>query len=198
MQQISQILPVVISKPTEVQVRRESTPLKSSEERGFEAAILSKPKIFQLQQIEEDTKIEGFQREEVTKALRYIFVFIGLRAEQIPGPEEADVLKDYVIEEYAGHTTDEIKLAFKMAIQGKLRLLSKDAKCYGVFSPAYFTLVMDAYREWAREQAEKLARKSEPIPVVSELEKRKIDLAYAGFLRSQYPATVLDFITMNK
>lgn len=145
--------------------------------------------------------VEGLsQREEVSKALRYVFVFIGLRAEQIPGPEEADVLKDYVIEEYAGHTTEEIKLAFKMAIQGKLRLLAKDAKCYGVFSPAYFTLIMDAYREWAREQAEKLARKSVPIPIVSELEKRKIDLAYAGFLRSQcnYPATVLDFITMNK
>ena len=145
--------------------------------------------------------VENFsQVEEVSKALRYVFVFIGLRAEQIPGEEEAAVLKDYVIEEYAGHTTDEIKLAFKMAIQGKLRLQSKDAKCYGVFSPAYFTLVMDAYREWAREQAEKLIRQSEPERVVSELEKRMIDLEYAGYLRNQcqYPATVLDFITMNK
>lgn len=188
----------MVSKSTEVQVRPESTPLKTSEEKGFELAVFSKPKIFQLLRIEEETKIEGFQREEVTKALRYVFVFIGLRADQIPGEEEANVLKDYVIEEYAGHTTEEIKLAFKMAIQGKLGLLSKDAKCYGVFSPAYFTLVMDAYRQWAREQAEKLARKSEPIPIVSEIEKKRIDLAYAGFLRSQYPATVLDFITINK
>lgn len=102
----------------------------------------------------------------------------------------------YIAENYGGHTADEIKLAFKMAIQGKLKLEYKDVKCYGIFSPMYFTGIMDAYREWSKEQAEKLLRK-EPERVVTEIEKRRIDLAYAGFLRSLYPATVLDFIKMK-
>lgn len=180
----------------EVQVRRESTPLKSSEEKGFEQALISSPKIFHLKQMED--YVEGLtQVEEVSKALRYIFVLIGLRAEQIPGDEEKAVLKDYVIEEYAGHTTDELKLAFKMAIQGKLKIASRDVKCYGIFSPAYFTTIMDAYREWAREQAEKYNRK-EAAKVITEVEKKRIDLAYAGYLRSLYPATVRDWITMKE
>lgn len=183
MQQISQILPLVISKPTEIQVRRESTPLKTSEEKNFETAVLSKPKICQLRQIEE--VVEGFsQVEEVSKALRYIFVLIGLRAEQVPDEEEKAVLKDYVIEEYGGHTTEEIKLAFKMAIQGKLKIAQKDVKCYGIFSPAYFTSIMDSYREWAREQAEKLINRKEPERVVTEKEKAIINLEYAGWLQT--------------
>jgi hypothetical protein len=183
MQQISQILPLVISKPTEIQVRRESAPLKTSEEKNFETAVLSKPKIFQLKQIED--VVEGFsQVEEVSKALRYIFVLIGLRAEQVPDEEEKAVLKDYVIEEYGGHTTEEIKLAFKMAIQGKLKIAQKDVKCYGIFSPAYFTSIMDAYREWATEQAEKLINRKEPERVVTEKEKAIINLEYAGWLQT--------------
>lgn len=122
--------------------------------------------------------------EEVSKALRYIFVLIGLRAEQVPDEEEKAVLKDYVIEEYGGHTTEEIKLAFKMAIQGKLKIAQKDVKCYGIFSPAYFTSIMDAYREWAREQAEKLINRKDPERVVTEKEKAIINLEYAGWLQT--------------
>lgn len=131
------------------------------------------------------------------KSLVQVFFLIGLREEQIPAAEEKAFLIQYIIENYGGHTADEITLAFKMAIQGKLKIDFKDVKCYGIFSPLYFTTIMDHYRDWAREQSEKLIRKL-PEPVVSDLEKRKIDLAYAGFLRNQYPATVLDFITMNK
>lgn len=136
--------------------------------------------------------------ETLKEALRQVFFLIGLRAEQIPTDEEKSFLIQYIAENYGGHSADEIKLAFKMAIQGKLKIDNRDVKCYGIFSPIYFTTIMDAYRIWASEQADRVARKSAPIQIVSEVEKRKIDLAYAGYLRSLYPATVLDFITMNK
>lgn len=125
-----------------------------------------------------------------------MFFLIGLRAEQIPADEEKGFLIQYIAENYGGHTADEIKLAFKMAIQGKLKLEYKDVKCYGIFSPMYFTGIMDAYREWAKEQAEKLLR-HEPERVITEIEKRKIDLAYAGYLRSLYPKSVRYWITVG-
>lgn len=134
--------------------------------------------------------------ETLKEALRQVFFLIGLRAEQIPADEEKGFLIQYIAENYGGHTADEIRLAFKMAIQGKLKLEFRDVKCYGIFSPMYFTVIMDAYREWAKEQAEKLLRK-EPERVVTELEKRKIDLAYAGYLLSLYPKSVYGWIKLN-
>lgn len=164
--------------------KQEYKPPKTSEESVFEMA-LTKPRI-----ISEPV-------ESLKEALRQVFFLIGLRAEQIPADEEKGFLIQYIFENYGGHTTEEIKLAFKMAIQGKLKIDSKDVRCYGIFSPMYFTTIMDAYRVWASEQAEKLNR-NVPEKPITEIEKRKIDLAYAGYLLSLYPSTVLDFITMNK
>lgn len=127
---------------------QESKPLKSSEEKGFELA-LAKPKI-----IHSDI-------EELIGAMRYAIVMIGLRADNIPVGEEKALLLEYIIENYGGHTPDEIKLAFKMAIQGKLNLKPNEVKCYENFSPLYFTTIMDAYREWAKEQIKLL-----PAPIV--------------------------------
>lgn len=134
--------------------------------------------------------------EALKEALRQIFFLIGLRTEQIPADEEKGFLLQYIAENYGGHTADEVRLAFKMAIQGKLKLDYKEVKCYGIFSPMYFTVIMDAYREWGREQAEKLAR-NEPERIVTEAEKRRIDLAYAGYLRGLYPESVRYWITIG-
>lgn len=166
MQQISQILPQVLSKG-ESQIQEYKQP-KTSEESGFEVAI-SKPRII-------NTPLE-----ELKKALRQVFFLIGLRADQIPVEEEKAFLIQYIIENYGGHTADEITLAFKMAIQGKLKLDYKEVRSYGIFSPMYFTIVMDAYREWAKEQSEKLLR-NEPERQVSEHEKIMINFDYARFL----------------
>lgn len=76
----------------------------------------------------------------------------------MPVEEEKAVLLEYIFENYGGHTPDEIKLAFKMAISGKLNLEPKEVKCYENFSPLYFTTIMDAYREWAREQIKLLPK----------------------------------------
>jgi hypothetical protein len=137
---------------------KESKRPKTSEEAGFELAI-SKPRI-----ISEPV-------ETLKEALRQIFFLIGLRAEQIPADEEKVFLIQYIAENYGGHTADELKLAFKMAIQGRLKIDNKEVKCYGIFSPMYFTTIMDAYRDWAREQIKLLPmpiedRKLNPMEVV--------------------------------
>lgn len=99
--------------------------------------------------------------ETLKESLRQVFFMIGLRAEQIPADEEKGFLIQYIIENYGGHTADEINLAFKMAIQGKLKLEDKKVQCFGIFSPLYFTNIMDAYRVWAEEQIRLL-----PAPIV--------------------------------
>lgn len=105
------------------------------------------------------------------ESLRQVFFMIGLRAEQIPADEEKGFLIQYIVENYGGHTADEVTLAFKMAIQGALKIDYKEVKCYGIFSPMYFTTIMDAYREWAREQIKLLPkpvedRKLTPMEIV--------------------------------
>lgn len=115
------------------------------------------------------------------EALRQVFFLIGLRAEQIPADEEKGFLIQYIVENYGGHTADEVKLAFRMAIQGKLKIESRDVKCYGIFSPLYFTTIMDAYRDWAREQIRLLDAPVKPKDL-TEKEKAIINLEYAGWL----------------
>jgi hypothetical protein len=147
---------------------KESKRPRTSEEVAFELAITT-------------PRIVNEELETLKGALRQVFFLIGLRAEQIPADEEKGFLIQYIVENYGGHTADEIKLAFKMAIQGKLKIDNKDVKCYGIFSPMYFTTVMDAYREWAREQIILLDAPEIPKePSVKE--KAVINLEYAGFL----------------
>jgi len=148
----------------------ESKALKTSDP-GFEVAIC-KPKLVHC------------DIEELKQALRYVFVLVGLRAQDIPVDEEKAVLMEYIIENYGGHSAEEIKLAFKMAIQGKLAVDYKDVRSYGNFSPMYFTIIMDAYRVWAREQVEILNRKP-PEKVLTQREKLNINIDYAAYLFNQ-------------
>lgn len=136
----------------------ESRRPKTSDEKGFELAI-SKSRIISV------------PVETLKESLRQVFFLIGLREEQIPADEEKGFLIQYIVENYGGHTSDELTLAFKMAIQGKLKIDYKDVKCYGIFSPMYFTTIMDAYREWAKEQIRLLPmpvqdRKLKPMEIV--------------------------------
>lgn len=113
--------------------------------------------------------------EKLDEVLRYAMVVIGLRAQNFPGELETQILLNFITDHYGGHTPDEIKLAFEMAITRKLNV---DAKCYENFSIAYFVSIMEAYREWAKEQIKQL-----PAPVVnrelSRMEKVDISLIWA-------------------
>lgn len=142
----------------------ESKPLRSGEEQKFIDAL----SVARICQVNEERSLAKVI-EEVKGAFRYIFVLLGLKAENIPAEEEKAVLIEYVMENYGGHTAEELKLAFKLAIQGKLGLEQKEIVCYQNFSPLYMTTIMDAYRDWAKEQVKLLA----PPPVQKELTKEE-------------------------
>lgn len=82
-------------------------------------------------------------------ALRYVFALIGLRANNIPNEAEKAVLIDFIFSNYGNHTPAEIKLAFQMAIAGRLDV---DARHFENFTPAYFSTIMNAYRSWVANE----------------------------------------------
>lgn len=75
---------------------------------------------------------------------------LGIREANIPEKDELQVLLHHLISQYGNHTCDEIRLAFDMAISGKLDLLpGESVNCYENFSCLYFSSIMNAYRRWA-------------------------------------------------
>lgn len=92
--------------------------------------------------------------------LRQIMVKVGLRAANLPDEVETAVLLEHILTEYGNHTTSEIKLAFDMAVSGKLDLLQSEVNCYENFSCLYFSTIMGAYRKWAAIQAKQIPVKT--------------------------------------
>jgi hypothetical protein len=168
-QRISQILQIALTKTEEHPVT-ESKPPKTIEIEEFELAL-------------GNGKIVERPEEDLKQALRYIFILIGLKAQNYPVDLEKQMLHAYIFKNYGGHRPEELRLGFEMAIQGKLNLEPKDVSCYENFSIAYFTKIMEAYREWAREQIKHLNKPKPKIPTARE--KLDIDLDYAVFLLKQ-------------
>lgn len=123
--------------------------------------------------------------EELKQALRYIFLLVGLRAQNYPAGIEKQLLHAYIFKNYGGHTPAELKLAFEMALQNKLSLRPEDVTCYENFSIAYFSRIMEAYREWSKEQVKQLAVNKELPKVYTDEEKRQLDFDYASYLMKQ-------------
>lgn len=118
--------------------------------------------------------------EPLKQALRYAMVLVGIKAHNVPNDREKSVLLQFIVNNYGGHTPDEIRLAFDLAIAGELDV--EDVKCYENFSPLYFASIMNAYRKWARP------RHREIKPVEKEMtkdEKLDIELQYAAYLQKQ-------------
>jgi len=135
------------------QVRQELTRPKNGESEHFESALQNK-------------KIVHRDLEELKEALRYAMVKIGLRSQNWPTDEEKGVLFQHIIKKYGGHTVEEIKLAFDMAITGRLDV---EVNCYENFSCLYFSNIMAAYREWAKEEYKQIEAK-QPIPSIENKE----------------------------
>lgn len=99
--------------------------------------------------------------EDLKQVLRYAMVLVGLRGNNMPTEEEKFVLLNFIRSNFGNQTPEEIKLAFELAVSGKLEI---DAKCYENFSCEYFGRIMKAYIEYARQ---------ETITVVKEIETHK-------------------------
>lgn len=78
-------------------------------------------------------------------------MLIGLRAHHLPVGLDMDFLTQFILKNFAAHTNAEIRLAFDLAVAGRLAIEPRDVSCYDVFSPAYFGRIMSAYVAWARE-----------------------------------------------
>lgn len=90
--------------------------------------------------------------EDLKQVFRYAMVKVGLRAANWPTDDEKPVLFEHVLRNYGTHTADEVKLAFDLAIAGKLEFEEgQSANCYENFSCLYFSNVMNAYRQWAAD-----------------------------------------------
>ncbi len=120
--------------------------------------------------------------EPLKAALRYCMVLVGVRGQNLPDGEEKAVLLNHVYQNYGGHTVDEIRLAFEMAISGKLGIPLNEVKCYENFSCLYFSTIMEAYREWAKQEYLCHQKSTLALPNV---DKVTINLEYAYYLQKQ-------------
>ena len=132
-QHISKLLPQAIKgEPQQIESRR----LKTGEEHQLQIAIASE-------------LICKIHISHLTQVLRLIMLKLGIRANNLPSKEETGVLMDHIITNFGGNRIEEIKLAFDMAMAGKLHI--DDINCYENFSCAYFSKIMNAYRFWAAD-----------------------------------------------
>ena len=121
----------------------------SGEHKKFEVALKSK-------------FIKDCPIEEVKEILRLIMVKVGLRAQNWPNDIEKLVLFEHIRDNFGGNRVDEIRLAFEMAIAGKLDLPPNEVTCYENFSCIYFSKIMNAYRVWSEEEY-RILKMPEPV-----------------------------------
>jgi hypothetical protein len=135
MQQIGNLLPQTVG--SQAPAKQESTQLKTGEEEQFLDALRSAP-------------VRKAHLDLIKEVLRYAMVKVGLRSQNWPQDEEKALLLTHIQQEYGNHTVAEIRLAFDLAIAGKLELLQGESvNCYENFSCLYFSSIMNAYRRWA-------------------------------------------------
>ena len=138
-----------------------------------------------IQQAQIGHTLRVSNEDTIKQALRYSMLLVGLRGNNLPNEEEKFVLTNFVKSNFGNNTCEEIKLAFEMAVAGKLNI---DSKCYENFSCEYFGRIMSAYQEYARQEIKNLPKLIEPVkekPSDQELKKQAIDTAneYANQIR---------------
>ena len=135
MEQLSKLLPAALNLAP---AKQECKPSKIGDELKFIQSIQS-------------AKISFEPVERIKELLRLVMAKVGVRATNMPNKEEGLVLIAHIIENYGNHTLEEIKLAFDMAISGKLGLEPKEVSCYENFSCLYVSSIINAYRKWASQ-----------------------------------------------
>jgi uncharacterized protein YnzC (UPF0291/DUF896 family) len=94
--------------------------------------------------------------EQIKQVLRLAMVLIGLRAQNWPNDEEKIILLGFIRANFYQHKIGELRLAFELAVSGKLDLGENGATCYENFSCEYVGRIMRAYRKWASQEHESL------------------------------------------
>jgi hemerythrin-like domain-containing protein len=138
-----------------------------------------------IQQAQSTNSLRIRNEEDIKEVLRYSMLLVGLRGNNLPTEEEKFVLTNFVRSNFGNQTPEEIKIAFEMAVAGKLNI---DSKCYENFSCEYFGRIMNAYLEYARQEIKNLPKPIQQVkekPSDQELMKQAIDTAneYANQIR---------------
>jgi hypothetical protein len=102
--------------------------------------------------------------EELKQVLRYCMILTGIRSNNMPDEIEKTVLLNFIRQNFAFHTPQEIKLAFEMAVAGKLDV---EAKVYENFSCEFFGRIMTSYRKWSKDEV-KYTTKPTEVPQISD------------------------------
>jgi len=95
--------------------------------------------------------------------LAYIFTLLGFK--NYPDKEEMLIIEDFIRTSYPKYTVQEFRVAFKMAVQGKLDCSTDH---YEKFSPKFIGQVMYAYTKKANEVRKNLK------PILSAIEPPKL------------------------
>lgn len=95
--------------------------------------------------------------------LAYIFTLLGFK--NYPDKEEMVIIEDFIRTSYPLYTIQEFRVAFKMAVQGKLDCSTDH---YEKFSPKFIGQVMVSYTKKANEIRKNLK------PIINELEPPKL------------------------
>lgn len=103
-------------------------------------------------------------------------MLVGIRGHNIPAGDEKEFLHLFIRKFYGTHTAAEVRLAFDLAITGKLEC---DPKVYENFSTEYFARIMTAFRKWSAVEVRRMETRI-PTPI-SDLDKKKIDAEYLDY-----------------
>jgi len=95
--------------------------------------------------------------------LAYIFTLLGFS--KYPDTQEMIVIEDFIRTSYPLYTIEEFRLAFKMAVQGKLDCSTEH---YEKFSPKFIGQIMSAYTKKAIEVRKMIK------PIINEIETPKL------------------------
>lgn len=122
---------------------------------------------------------------DLKQVLRYSMLLVGLRANNMPTEEEKFVLINFIKTNFANVTLAQIKMAFDMAVAGKLGV---DAKCYENFSCEFFGRIMARFLEYSAEETRIISQRvveDEPLPKPSDAELKLSAIASANTYANQ-------------
>lgn len=139
----------------------------------------------QLLQAKQGQTLRVTNEKDLKQVLRYSMLLVGLRANNMPTEEESFVLINFIQTNFANVTIAEIKLAFDMAVSGKLGI---DAKCYENFSCEFFGRIMARYLEFSAEETRIISQRVveyEPLPKPSDEDFKLQVISDANFYADQ-------------
>ena len=108
----------------------------------------------------------------------------------MPQSVEIGVLIEHIIQNYGNHSAAEIKLAFDMAIAGKLDC---DPNCFENFSCLYFSNIMNAYRIFAKEQKKYIKEPVIELPPPAPEQQDEEMAAWLQDVKEKFTAGQYDF-----